>query len=261
MIYKIYSERGLLPSLFCPIEFLLNKIIRLFGEKIQLFLGGIDVFQRYCAVSKELSAYDSTVLDAGGGNSKLHLFFKGQICVLDNSWESMRKLNNSNKIRADACDIPFPNNSFKYVVSVACLEHIPQDKRKMHINELKRVCSEKTVIYAPIGKTALKYDKILLTVRRMMFIKDKWTAEHIRLGHPAKVLLLQNDFQEIKKIQNADVWLICMILQSLPILGRILPGWIYLSFLQYFNRQPPFIGSIFVFNKHEKQKIIRKNHE
>lgn len=222
---------------------------QIIGKKRLLFLNGVDAYQRYKEISLLLPEKEEiTILDVGGANARLSFFTDQQVYFLDSSLKELNKLIKFN-VCADGCSMPFRDNSFDYVTSVACLEHLPKFKRRRYQNELKRVCKKQAIVYTPLGRIAADYDRRLLKLKRLLFIKDRWTEEHLKYGLPEEETLLANGFKKLKDIQNADIWLAYMLVQSVPLI-RFLSGILYMLLLKHWDNKPPFIGAIFEFNKY-----------
>ena len=100
----------------------------------------IDVFQQHIKVGDK-------VLDIGCGNGRLlDLFDSKEVDYtgIDNSagqiGEAVRRYPGRIFLKADALDLPFPDNSFDKVFSIAVLHEIPSlEFRKRFLQEAKRV--------------------------------------------------------------------------------------------------------------------------
>jgi ubiquinone/menaquinone biosynthesis C-methylase UbiE len=211
---------------------------------LKLYLSSVDKIQRYSPIYKEISKED-TLLDVGGGDGTIFYFNKGNdITVLDiNETElSKSKKLGLKTITASGSKIPFEDNSFDVVTSIASLEHVPPSERIPYLKELKRVAKKKVLIYFPTGTIGEKYDRKLLKFRKLLHKKDPWTEEHLTNGLPS-IDLIQEVFSSynIKKIQNAYLWYLIMILQTIPLLNKFLPGIIYFI-LKPLDRLKPHIG-------------------
>lgn len=180
----------------------------------------------------ELQRHDLTVLD---------------IKIQDVQYASTRGLQS---ICGDGTKLPFKDDSVDVITSVASLEHIPKQLRDSYLNELKRVCKYKVVIYVPVDEIGEKYDKRLYRIKKWFGFEDNWTKEHIENGLP-KTYELKKIFPNgnFKEVQNAKVWLTVMVMEALPIVNLILPGIIYFLFLKWFDKRPPFYGFVIAWNK------------
>jgi ubiquinone/menaquinone biosynthesis C-methylase UbiE len=229
-------------------DFVLKKFV---SKKTILMLQSVDQYQRYSPIVSSIPT-NTSILDVGGGTGVISTFLKNNITILDPDETELKeaKKKGLKTIKASALKIPKKDNSFDIVTSVATLEHIPKEKRIIFIKELKRVAKEKVLLYTPYGKTGEEYDNKLFKFRSNLGIKDRWTEEHLKNPLPT-LSLLKKHFPdaELKFIQNANIWLIIMKLQSIPVLNRFLPGLIYFIFLKWFDNKEPFIGVVINWNK------------
>lgn len=230
-----------------------NLLSTLLSQRIIGYLCAVDVIQRYDAVIEQIKACNKStisVLDVGGGGGQIADFIdlkRYDLTVLDISMQDVRYTCNRGlqSICGDGTKLPFKDDSFDVVTSVASLEHIPKQLRNSYLNELKRVCKQKVVIYVPVDEIGEKYDKRLYQIKEWFGFEDNWTKEHIENGLPKtdelKKIFPNGDFNGI---QNAKVWLTVMVMEALPIVNLILPGIIYIVFLKWFDKRPPFYGLI-----------------
>jgi ubiquinone/menaquinone biosynthesis C-methylase UbiE len=85
------------------------------------------------------------VLDLGCGNGRFNEFLEGKDYTgLDKSGELIKKAKEKypkqNFLVGDALNLPFEDNSFDYVISIAVIHHMPTKKtRKKFLKEIKRV--------------------------------------------------------------------------------------------------------------------------
>ena len=90
------------------------------------------------------------VLDLGCGNGRFFEFFKGKnvdYTGLDKSekliLKAQEKFPEAEFVVGDGLDLPFPDNSFDYVFSIAVLHHLPSiETRIAFLKEIKRVLRE-----------------------------------------------------------------------------------------------------------------------
>lgn len=241
----------------------ISSILKLiFTERGFLFLSAIDKSIRYKNVAKEIKNFKERnkklkILDVGGGYSPLcYLLDKRNfdLTVLDVSKEEIGQLKNKKNIKtivADASEkIPFADNSFDVVASVASFEHVKAAKRKKYIRELKRVAKKAVVLYVQTDKIAEYYDRKIHGFRTKIGIKDEWTEEHMKYGLPTTEQLKKLfPNAKIMKMQNASVWYCIMVMQSIPIFELIFPGIIYALFLRWFDNKKPFIAALLNWRK------------
>ena len=144
------------------------------------------------------------ILDIGCGNGRNLLVFDGELTGIDNSKEMVeiaRKNAASQKkgaafLIADATKLPFKDGHFDYVLCIAMLHHIPIEKQKVALDEIKRVLK-------PQGK-------VLLTVwnkwqRRFLFgPKERhvpWTTNGKTMQ---RYYYLHNSFSLRKIVKEAE---------------------------------------------------------
>ncbi len=100
------------------------------------------------------------VLDIGCGNGRNFELFKiknADYIGIDNSSnlvkEAKKKYPEANFILADALNLPFPDNSFDKVYSIAALHNIPsKELREKFLSEAKRVLKNKGIIVLAVWK-------------------------------------------------------------------------------------------------------------
>lgn len=240
-----------------------SSILRLiFTERGFLFLSAIDKSLRYKNVAKEIKKFKEKnkklkILDVGGGYSPLCYLLdkkKFDLTVLDVSKEELGQLKNKKDIKtiiADASEkVPFANNSFDIVASVASFEHVKAAKREKYIQELKRVAKQSVILYVQTDKIAEYYDRKIHSFRTKIGIKDEWTEEHMKYGLPTTGQL-KAFFPDARiiKMQNAYVWHCIMIAQSIPVFELVSSGIIYALFLRWFDNRKPFIATLLNWKK------------
>lgn len=206
--------------------------------KLSLYLSSGDKLQRYLPL---LPYLEGRVLDVGGGIGNLYDFSKRKITVFDIDENELKfsKEKGLETVKGDGSNLPFKDNSFDTVISVATLEHIPKENRSKFLKELRRVAKKKVLIYTPYGEVGEEYDKKLYKFRKKLGKEDRWTREHIQNGLP-KIEEIKKIYPnaKIKRIQNAKTWYFIMVLQTIPILNKILPGIFYYLLKPIQNLEP-----------------------
>jgi ubiquinone/menaquinone biosynthesis C-methylase UbiE len=111
------------------------------------------------------------VIDIGCGNGKNGIEFAKRnfdvICVdLSKKMVEIARRNaerNGVKIKfvvADACALPFKDNSFDISLSIATIHHIPKDERIIALNEMKRVMKNNGIGFISVwNRNQLKFFK------------------------------------------------------------------------------------------------------
>ena len=98
-----------------------------------------------------------TILDVGCGNGAITnvLGEKYLVTGIDRSEKALSFVK-TNKIKAEASDLPFADNSFDLVFCSEVLEHLPEDVFQKTIDELKRVAGKYIMISVPFAETIEK---------------------------------------------------------------------------------------------------------
>lgn len=98
------------------------------------------------------------VLDVGGGlGSYLPYFRADHVTVLDNDEETLSLLDHDDKVVADACKLPFRDDSFDNVWACAVCQYFDIDE---FIIEAKRVTKQGGYIYILVPNATSPWDKI-----------------------------------------------------------------------------------------------------
>jgi ubiquinone/menaquinone biosynthesis C-methylase UbiE len=238
------------------------------------FRRGLDDQQRHAEVINKIKEIpNATVLDVGGAEAGITRFFRDinyDITLLDvdeNSIKEARK-NGLKAICADACKMPLPSNSFDIVISSSTLEHVPKEKRKKFLSEIKRVARKRVIIYTPCGKEAEKCDKKLLDLEKKIFGDthyDKNTTEHLRYGLPSADILKEIFPEaEFRGIQNTKIWWIIMTWQAcskgkyVKKMKNIMLRLLFPIFLKPLNNRPPYYGVIMTWDKPLSEANIQR---
>lgn len=110
------------------------------------------------------------VLDLGCGNGRYYQYFKDketEYIGIDNS-EKLIEIAKKKHLFADfrtgdALNLPFPNNYFDKVVSIAVLHHIPSEKlRKKFMEEARRVLKDNGILVITVWNFHQKKEKKIL---------------------------------------------------------------------------------------------------
>ncbi len=119
------------------------------------------------------------VLDLGCGNGRIYEFLKGtDYTGADNSSkiieEAKKKYPELKFIKAEALNLPFPDNSFDFVFSIAVLHHIPSKELRIDfLKEAKRVLKKKGKLVITVWKFHMKREKLLLLKYTILKILGK----------------------------------------------------------------------------------------
>lgn len=227
-IRKIIDERGIIGLVFSPFDFIISKFVKIvFGLRFFTFMSTPDVFYRYKLMNEHICGW-GIILDVGGGNTRLDLFTNRQIIALDVNLLEL-KYNKRNKNILNICGsmnaLPLKEKSIDVILSVHAIEHINYSLRRKVFMEFERVAKNKIVINVPSNP---EFDKKLLNFRRFLGINDKWLKEHFINKHPShKEILKYVKNSSVRYVRNYQLWYWIMILESLPIINKFLPGIIY----------------------------------
>jgi ubiquinone/menaquinone biosynthesis C-methylase UbiE len=95
---------------------------------------------------KQFLPEKGTILDLGSGDGILNQFLNKEIKIIsfDLSFELLKINKNKNKIQGSILNIPFKNESFKYISSFTVFQDIP-DKKKA-IQETKRILKKEGIL-------------------------------------------------------------------------------------------------------------------
>lgn len=180
-----------------------------------------------------------------------------QVCLVDRSAELVSDTRGGTAFRvcADACRLPFRDNSFVVAVSLDTLEHLPRAVRPLFIEELKRVARHAVVITCPLGSMdglfqAREFDlRLSEAIEKRNGVQPGWLQEHLQQGHPTRedVLTLLPGAQ-ITGSENCAVWL------RFAELHRRLFVWpfsalFYVLFLRKQDVGPPYRRALLVWEK------------
>jgi hypothetical protein len=145
----------------------------------------LDQALRYHSVIEFLARHGaSEVLEVGSGSSGLAAFWPGHVTGVDVRFDGT-PLPNLSPIEGTAVDLPFDNQSFEAVVCVDVFEHLPRDSRSRAFSELLRVAGRLAWLAFPAGKAALRTDRAIARLGRMLGRPTPgWLVEHLEGGFP-----------------------------------------------------------------------------
>lgn len=134
---------------------------------------------------------ETTILEVGSGSLGIAPYLGQKITGLDLDF-SGPDFPLLTRIKGDATHIPFPDQSFDFVVSVDVLEHVPSKKRKRAINEALRVAKFGVFLGIPCGKEAEKQDKLHHQQYKKIFGQPfPFLAQQVKLGLPTEDEMLR----------------------------------------------------------------------
>lgn len=102
-------------------------------------------------------ALTGKILDVGGGLGAYLPYFGGDATVLDRSKEALSRLNYSDKVLADALDMPFENERFDNVWACGVCQYFPIEP---FVKEALRVLKPGGKIYILVPNARSPWDRI-----------------------------------------------------------------------------------------------------
>lgn len=183
----------------------------------------IDSALRYLPVVEFLDSLNDveTILEVGSGINGISDFFPGEVIGVDSDFQKTMGQQNKNIVhkKGSVTEIPFKNQSFKYVVCMDTFEHITDKMRENAFNELFRVTKPGGLIFLgfPTGISSQKYESKLSDFYRKKYKKKYyWLEEHQLNGLPDELKILKIILKKTKnkdkisslKYINLNVWLI-----------------------------------------------------
>lgn len=225
-----------------------------------------DRWQRYTVVTNKINEYcnnvtPTSILDVGGGEGVIKNFLKPKhfkLVVADLDEKAIFRAGqkqNLQAILADGCHLPFKDNDFDIVVSVASIEHVSNKSKPAYCNELKRVAKNIVIVYCPADSPdgtfqGTVFDQKYYDWYRHKFgAEEKNTREHLEAGLPTiEELLDLFPGAHLEGIQNGHVWLDIMKSKEVPYVG-LLTTLRYNLFLKKKDISPPYYACLLVWKK------------
>jgi len=116
---------------------------------------------------------NETILDLGAGTGFLNEFFpNNEIYSVDPSEQLLKQNKNPIKFKASAEKLPFPDNTFDWVISVTAIHHFDLDES---IQKIKRVGKNNFVI--TVLKKSSQKEKIINKLKQEFQIKKQIEEE------------------------------------------------------------------------------------
>lgn len=191
------------------------------------------------------------ILDVGGCDGRLGRYLKKddfEYILLDNEWESLKraKILGAKIIMADGSNIPSRDNAFDVALSIASLEHILPENRRVFLEELKRVSSKGVLLHCPFGEEGMAASRGISGFINKLGIKNRWLEDNVTFGLPG-IEELKDAFPgaEVTEEFSIPVWRWIVTIEMLPVLNTFLPHLVYLFLRPFDNRRPFFCCTVY----------------
>ncbi len=178
-----------------------------------------DAALRYYPVVRALEELDVTeVLEVGSGTNGISDYFDGDVIGVDSDFSKTKLSKNKNikHIKSSITRLPFKANTFKAVVCLDTLEHVPDDLREKAVLELCRVTQKGGKLYLgfPTSNLSKFSEEIASALFKRKYKKsDPWLKEHKEFGLPdgEKIESILLKYGEVKSRGNVNIFLWLMI--------------------------------------------------
>ena len=126
------------------------------------------------------------ILEVGSGVKGITPYIPFKITGVDVSFNG-DIAENLTPVCLSGARLPFPDNSYDYVISVDMLEHVPENERPNVIMELIRVANKRVFLAVPCGKLAEAHDRCLDELyQQVKGERYHFFQEHVDNGLPQK---------------------------------------------------------------------------
>jgi ubiquinone/menaquinone biosynthesis C-methylase UbiE len=179
------------------------------------------------------------------------------ICLVDWSTELLSDSRGGKawRVCADACHLPFPDDSFDAAVSLDTVEHLPLRLRDPFLKEMRRVARAAVVVTCPLQSNDGMFQARTFDLSLHRLIKTRkgkqpgWLQEHIDQGHPTvEELSSLLPGAQIIGCENCATWLRFASFYQRPFLWP-LAGLLYLAVLRRHDDLPPYRRGLLVWRK------------
>ncbi len=213
-----------------------------------IFFGGrrgidnADVGLRYLPISDEIlsdKVKEPSILEIGSGAKGITPYVPYPVTGLDIAFNG-DIAKNLKPVVHSSINLPFPDRSFDYVVSVDMLEHVSPAKRFDVISEMIRVADKRIFIAVPCGKAAEIHDKNMDDLYfRWKGERYAFLREHVENGLPDKEEL-QSFINRTASQQGRTISLSVMPNVNLRVRSCFMRLWIIPKSALLFNLLSPF---------------------
>jgi Methyltransferase domain len=223
-----------------------------------------DYWLRYAQVVEGLEASGAgevrRLIEVSSGRGGIAWIFRKadfQICLVDRSPDLLRdgRAGNAWRVCADACRLPFPDDSFDAAVSLDTVEHLPQPLRAPFLQELKRVTKRAVVVTCPLQSgdgefQGREFDlRLYQEIAQRKGVQPEWLEEHIERGHPTREALCELlPGATVKGSENCPAWVRFSSLYERTFFWPF-AGVFYLAFLKKRDAMPPHRRAVLVWKK------------
>ena len=226
---------------------ILKKSVLYLIEKI--FFGGrkglenADEALRYLPISDYIlsgNVKSPKILEVGSGVKGITPYIPFKITGVDVSFNG-DVAKNMEPVCLSGAKLPFPDNSYDYVISVDMLEHVPESERPDVIMELMRVASKRVFLAVPCGKLAESHDHGLDQLyQKMKGERYHFFREHVDNGLPVKEDLVATIKSSSKSLdKRIDVQVLGNV--SLEVRTFFMRLWITRKSLKLYTWISPFL--------------------
>lgn len=168
---------------------------------------------------------DLEILEVGSGSLGIAPYLGKKILGVDRRFDPPNS-DLLKRLQGMAQDLPFVTSSFKAVLAVDVLEHLPKKDRASVIFEAIRVAKEVVYLNSPVGDRALDQDKSLHEIYQKTFRSSfKFLAEHLEYKLPKEEEILA-DIQNGARILGKQVEIKILEHENLSLRYFLMRGWI-----------------------------------
>jgi hypothetical protein len=223
-----------------------------------------DYWLRYAQVLEgmEASTVDEVrrLIEVSSGRGGIAWVFRKadlQTCLVDRSPDLLQDGRGGNawRVCADACRLPFPDDSFDVAISLDTVEHLPQPLRAPFLSELKRVAKRAVIVTCPLQSgdgefQGREFDlQLHQAIARRKGVQPEWLEEHIETGHPTREALCELlPGATVKGSENCLAWVRFTSLYERTFFWPF-AGVFYLAFLKQRDTMPPYRRAVLVWKK------------
>ena len=148
-----------------------------------------EVALRYLPIVEEIKKSgikNPSVLEVGSGSLGIAPYLDLQVTGIDINF-SGPQFPLLRQVKGETTSLPFPDNSFDFVILVDVLEHLSSNNRPKAISETLRCAQKKVFIATPSGEKAFNQDKNLSNYYIKVFGKVfSYFSDHFKYGLPEK---------------------------------------------------------------------------